>query len=493
MLSNPTHNSQPSPAQQWLTEAFANKWAEVIVKKPGEHWVSAQHPWKIERIARGVESETEIIGIRPEGTVRAVITDFDHKPAGGSVSPYWEASGRSRELIALQQEAERCGLQMTMLVSSDSGGLHGVLSLPQGIRAWLAHWVGVVLLERSGMQEAKGRAEVFPSEIQYNKTESKKDWARSNGVRLPGQKGCKLIASERFVENSQFIYEQLLCDLENTEICEAWEELLQEARQRARRNKFVFTSFKKSTKRSISIKWDASGQSQKNFAALTTFVRMKNPKVTCEYQLASLIKEAALNCEGFEEFASDETKKDLMRENAGIALRWARSSLRKSWSFDSCAKTVEVGGDKHHNKRLYKQSQAKLTKVWRTFKDASTWTKTKLAQVAGMSRRILEKHWEYWVQLAVPTPCNNGGHTAGEGEELDYGSQQRDGHLQRKNERFIFVDELGIFVDFLSRRSRDLQSPERRSTDDLQSQDDVCHFALNLLSVTSTPEIYFAH
>lgn len=471
----PTQQQHPSLVQQWLTRVFTNQWAEVILKNPGQHWVSAQRPWKLEAIAKAACEGNQIVGIRPEGAVRAVITDFDHKP-GRSVSPYWEAAGQSPELIALQQEAERCGLQVTMLVSSDSGGLHGVLSLPEGIRAWLAHWVGVVLLERSGMRERSGHAEVFPSEIQY-RNGPRSEWARSNGVRLPGQQGCKLIAGNNFADDSDLIYEQLISDLENTEICKAWEELVEEAKMRARKSKSTTNVKSYASRAKLKVKWSGSGQSDPNMKLIAYWARRSNPAITDENRLAEIIRQTAINAEGFEQFASEETKKDVMRKNGGWPLRLARSILRHTFPEATC----KVSGDKNHNDNLLKKSRAALTRAWRSCKNAATWSKNKVAKVSGLNRKTVQKHWDYWVQLAFSSPDHPpvhtplvtggspegaqgsaagapvsvmrealGGHAMG---NLCDGKQSRQGQKGREKaqERYLFVDDVGIFVEFLSR------------------------------------------
>lgn len=471
----PTHQQHPPLVQQWLTRVFTNKWAEVIVKNPGQHWISPQRPWKLEAIAKVACEGNQIVGIRPEGMVRAVITDFDHKP-GRSISPYWEASGQSPELIALQQEAERCGLQLTMLVSSDSGGLHGVLSLPEGIKAWLAHWVGVVLLERSGMRERSGHAEVFPSEMEYRKGE-RNQWARSNGVRLPGQKGCKLIAGNNFADDSDLIYEQLISDLENTEICEAWEKLVEEAKLRAKKSSYAGNVKAATKKINVKIKWTGKGQSQENMARIAYWARKANPTIADERQLAEIIRRAAINAEGFDQFASEDTKKDVMRKNGGWAQRWARSILRRTFSDTTC----KVSGDKNHNDDLFKKSRAALTRAWRSCKEAATWSKNKVAEISGLNRKTVQKHWDYWVQLAfsssdhppVHTPLVTGGppegaqgsaagapvsvvretcgsHATGDREHEKQGTTGRK-ERERREERYVFVDDVGIFVEFLSR------------------------------------------
>jgi hypothetical protein len=445
----------------WLRLAFSHEWAEVILKKDGGDWVSSPRPWKLDRIAAEVANTIQVAGIRPEGKVRVIVFDFDRKP--NAVSRYWHQAGESPELIRLQQEAERCGCQLTLLVSSASGGLHGVLTLPEGVSAWQAHWVGMKLLERSGIEPGQGQAEVFPSHMPYAPEGQAK--VRSNGFRLPGQEGCKLIAAGNFIEDSEAIYQQLICDFELTENCDEWRFLVQESKERRDKSKYLKASKVKKIFKvgggATGVKWTAAGQSQQNLARITTWARQKYPNLDCAQSLGAVIRQTVLNTEGFNEFASEQTKKDVMRENGGICERWARSSLRRSWGKAKAVTEEKVGGDKRHNERLYKQSRAKLTRIWKQFKNAAELSKRAVAKAAGVTRSTLEKHWGYWLQLVAHTQGNNGGclgvAACGPGEGLG----ARAHLLDVTDKKYVFVDEVGMFVDIstiLSRsRQKDLQ------------------------------------
>lgn len=424
---NPNRSADGEAVQlQWLRLVFSSEYTEVILKKPEEPFVSISRPWRLSAIAHVVANSKNIIGVRPEKSIRAVIIDIDNKEK--AASPYWQENGKSKELVALQKHAEDCGCQITMLQSSESRGLHAVLSLPEAMPAWLGHWVGQELLRRSGMRPGAGRAEIFPSEIPYVRGEQKawaKSKGRSNGVRLPGQKGCKLITDRGMIESGELIYQQLICDLENTENCPEWRNLIESSRLLSKQIKRGAkggyrgknnTDFKSSKKPASDICWDRGGESAEVLARIATYCRIKYPNVTCEYQLADIIRSYAVNTKGYEQYASEHSKKDIENITSGWALRWARSSLRRAWinkngAKGECIAKCKPGGDKHRNERLYKQSRAKLTRIWKQFKDVSGWSKSQVARAAGMSRRILEKHWNYWLQLTVPTPGNNVGAT----------------------------------------------------------------------------------
>lgn len=424
---NPNKSADGETVQlQWLRLVFSSEYAEVILKKPEEPFVSISRPWKLSAIAHIVANSENIVGIRPEKSIRAVIIDIDNKEK--ATSPYWQENGKSKELVALQKHAEDCGCQLTMLQSSESRGLHAVLSLPEATPAWLGHWVGQELLRRSGMSPRAGRAEIFPSEIPYVRGEQKawaKSKGRSNGVRLPGQKGCKLITDRGMIEDGELIYQQLICDLENTENSLEWRNLIESSRQLAKQIKKGArgeyggksnTDFTLNKKPASGICWERGGESAEVLARIATYCRIKHPNVACEYQLADIIRSHAVSAKGYEQYASEHSKKDIENIKSGWALRWARSSLRRAWvnkngAKGECITEGKPSSDKHRNERLYKQSRAKLTRIWKQFKDVSNWSKSQVARAAGMTRRILEKHWDYWLQLTVPTPINNVGAT----------------------------------------------------------------------------------
>lgn len=434
---------------QWLKLAFSSEYAEVILKKPEESFVSISRPWRLSEVAHIIANSENIIGMRPEKSIRAIIIDIDNKEK--TASPYWQENGKSEELLTLQEHVEDCGCQLTMLQSSESRGLHAILSLPEATPAWLGHWVGRELLRRSGMHPGAGRAEIFPSEIPYVQG-GQKAWARSNGVRLPGQKGCKLITDRGPIENGELIYQQLICDLENTENSLEWRNLLEASRQLAKQVRRGATGEYKGRKDTNSrlgkkiasgICWEKRGESVEVLARIATWARINYPGITCEYQLADIIRRYAVNARGYEQYTSEQSKKDIENIKSGWALRWARSSLRRTWANKngSEAKTLiegRTGSDKHRNERLYKQSRAKLTLIWKQFKGVESWGKRRLAREAGMSRTTIEKHWEYWVQLVAHTGSNNVGAMAAIGQAAR--------RAEKFTEEYAYFNKLNAYI-----------------------------------------------
>lgn len=430
--------------EQWLATAFSSQLLETIEKRESG-WVSIKRPRSKDEIARIVAEEEIIIGVRHEKLTRIITLDFDKKRS--HVSEYLRTIEGTRKIFHLIERSEQCGCQVSMVRSSASGGLHLLIALPEAVPSWKAYWIGAELLHGAGMEEQSGQAEVFPSRLDY-RDGGPKDWARSNGFRLPGQEGSALIVGKTSIEDQELIYKQLVCDLENTEICEAWEGLLDTAiaykksRSVQRYKNNVKTWAKKKINKACGVIWTSGGQSEENLRQITIWARKNSAAKTVE-ELASVIRTAAVQCKGFNQYASENTKKDLSGKPGDWAERWARSSLRNDRN-EQIRETVKKT-DKSRNEDLCKLSRAKLTRVWKQFKDASSWSKRKLAKAAGISFQTLQKHWDYWVQLASSqlhnTRSNNGGEAvmaggAG-GRRLDPGS----GVVGSLN--YFWLDEVG--------------------------------------------------
>jgi hypothetical protein len=110
----------------------------------------------------------------------------------------------------------------------------------------------------------------------------------------------------------------------------------------------------------------------------------------------------------------------------------------------------KLGGDKHRNERLFKESREKLKVVWRNCKKAAGLSKRELAKAAKISRRTLEKHWEYWVSLLAHTPLSNG---VNPGRHQYRKSMAPSNRYNCKKiaskfyEAFIYLDEFDCFIE----------------------------------------------
>lgn len=394
------------PVLQFLAAAFSNPRAGVITRRPGDGWRSEPAAWPLERIAAAVHDPARIAGIRPEGLIRLCWVDIDRKP--DRVSPYWHPYGQSRQLLALEREAAAAGCSMTLLRSSASGGLHALIALPEPVKAWRAHWLALELIARAGMEEGAGRCELYPSRLDYSDSSNPADWAQSHGIRLPGQEGSALLVGTTTASDTGLIYEELLQALEATEAGPSWEELLEAAaaRQRATRAPRATHRPRHASRRAHGVRWTAAGQTNQNLARLTSWARAAHPEAVTAEVLAPLIEAAALNAPGFDQWASETTRREL----SGWCHRWAVCSLRR----DRAPHAPAPKGDKHHNRHLFLQTRARLTRAWGQLQAAAQdISQRALADLAGINRKTLRQHWDYWLQLirgsCGPHPCITGG------------------------------------------------------------------------------------
>ena len=382
----------------------------MIERHESTGWSSIRKPFTIEGLVKHFFNPDFVSGLRQEKLVRYGVADIDHKE--DYASQYWDQFARSPELIELERRAEQIGCRVSFLRSSHSGGLHVFVSFPEAIHAWLAHWLMTWLLEASGMAVKAGQAEVFPSRIDYRSDGQR---ARSNGFRLPGQEGSALIVAESFYEGADRIYGQLLDDLENTEDCRGWKRALNKCKE--------FRYFRLKAERDFDrtgvtpetdIEWKEGGNSNEILRRITTIVRLANRNIKCAIQIGRIIRDVAMSAPGFNQFASEATKKDLMRERGSWGERWAKSSLSKQF----CGMLASCERDSGRNERLSNESKKKIKDFAEQHPEASTWSKRKLAREIGIARGTLEKHWEYWVSLLAHTPSNNGGGQLNEDKNL---------------------------------------------------------------------------
>jgi hypothetical protein len=386
MLTAPASKPQ-SPLEQWLRAAHSGEWFEVIERHESTGWSSIRKPFTIEGLVKHFFNPDFVSGLRQEKLVRYGVADIDHKE--NHASQYWNEFAKSPELIELERRAEQIGCRVSFIRSSHSGGLHAFVSFPKLIHAWLAHWLMLWLLEASGMAVKAGQAEVFPSRIDYRSDGQR---ARSNGFRLPGQEGSALIVAETFYEGADRIYGQLLDDLENTELCSEWKQALKNAeRAKVLHKRSEKANNKNAVTPDTNLEWTSKGCSNELMARITTLVRLANRNIKCPIELGKIIANIAMSLAGFNKFASEETKKDLMLERGGWGERWARSSLRKHF----CGMLAAQAKDSNRNERLFNESRETLKKLAEENPDAKSWSKRRVARESGLARGTVEKHWDY--------------------------------------------------------------------------------------------------
>ena len=429
MVTDQTHDRQVNPplgrhmpkslrrvavaCEKYLEAVYTTKNFAAIEKNPGESWRSLKFIISKRHAARKAALRDSIIGVRPEKSTKIIVIDIDNKP--GKPSPYWHPLGKSQEITRLQQAANAFGFSSSILASSASGGLHIYITMPEAIPVWQANRMGQLLLQTAGMEPGAGIAEVFPSKLPY-RSGGPSEWAQSHGYRLPGQEGSGLVVGDSIATDPTLIYEQLLSDVENAKPTKEFQELLAEALQLAKADKprpaKKYARHISQNKEACNVRWTAPGQSHDNLAGITTYVYVNNPTIVDEQQLGALIERQALSTEGFDEFASDETKEDL----SNWCVRWARCSIRNR-KYIACNAKPKISGDKDHNERLYRASRQKLADLYSKCKEAVNWSKNQIAKAAGITFRTLQKHWDYWTSLPssepLHTPSINGGGSKG--------------------------------------------------------------------------------
>jgi hypothetical protein len=403
----PAENTIKSAAEEYLRSSYSSFRFNVIIKPTGDDWRSLQRSLAVDEIARLVAEGSSIIGIRPEKQTRLVIIDIDNKPDRSS--PYWHPTGQSKELLKLQEVIEGCGCAASTLVSSRSRGLHVYVALPEWMPAYKAHWIGRELLRRAGIAPAAGEAELFPSEMPYHPGEPS-ERPQSNGVRLPGQDGCALVAGDRTLTDATLIFRQLQCDLEETQNCLTFKELVADAdnlRKQRKQCSKVLNSISTFKRFDITVEWTDHGQSNLNLGTLTTQARVKYKPATPQ-ELAAIVEELALRSPGFDRFASAETKKDLKQ----WCKDWANCSFRKEWTADGKTTSLPKSTDPNRNERLLQEAKDKLTALKEAHGiEAKDWSQREVARQSGLSRNTVRKHWGHWVLLhqeVVHTPPYKG-------------------------------------------------------------------------------------
>jgi hypothetical protein len=147
--------------------------------------------------------------------------------------------------------------------------------------------------------------------------------------------------------------------------------------------------------------WTGPGQSNDNLGRITTWARAAHPDARTVEELAPIIRREALNAPGFAEHASVASRADVQ---ISWPERWAGSSLKRD------RVPAQKRTDPQHNHRLLLRTRAALTRVWRAARDAAELSQREVAKRAGVNRKTLLRHWDYWLQLlGGPHPSLTGG------------------------------------------------------------------------------------
>jgi hypothetical protein len=391
--------------EKLLSSAFNTSCLNYIYRKPDASWLSGWHPLSFSQIAfRAASDDAEIIGVRHERQVRLIVVDIDNKPE--KPSKYWHPLGKSKELLRLQEVAEDCGCKVDFVISSNSGGLHVYIALPEWVHAFRAHWIGRALLQRAGIATGAGQAELFPSEMPFH-AGSPSERPLSNGFRLPGQEGSALVVGDRTITHPVLILQQLKSAVEEAQSCLNFKKLVSQAdslRKQSKRCSKVSNGISEFKRSSGNIAWTGPSQSNDNLGALTTQARLRYKPQTPE-KLAAIVEQLALESPGFDQYASDETKENL----TSWCKSWANCSFRRGWNANGKTAKAKVSADSNRNERLFNASRERLRDLFCKMKDtAAGLSKNQVRKLLGMGWATIQKHWHYWDLLVHHTPPHKG-------------------------------------------------------------------------------------
>jgi hypothetical protein len=329
------------------------------------------------------------VGHRPRADVRYVAFDID---AG---SPYLGLAC----LQQLEAELERVGLPTVRIRSSHRGGIHLYGLLPAAVHREEAHWIARAIATRLGWGIKAGQLEVFPSTSRYSHGTNPKQFARCQGLRLPGQEGSALWAGGRWLEEPLAIWHELGAALVMAETSVAFTQLQREAQALREQHRSPSWFGRRVAAGSTStvgtirhnIRWTGPAQSNELLGRLTNVAYMAGH--TTAEQLAQAVEQLALGAPGFSQWASDHTRADLR----AWCLRWARSCIRKPPEVSRCP-----SNDPGRNERLARQARVAVIegaiRAARTAgAEAIQWSERVAATFLGIARSTFRKLKRLWL------------------------------------------------------------------------------------------------
>ncbi len=343
-------------------------------------------------VAALVLNPDQIAGIRHRHQTRLVVFDIDAH--GSNPSPYWHPDGpeASPALQRLLGEAEAVGAASVVFRSSQSGGWHVWVLLPEARHYSVAACIGLTLAARAALQVAGGRLEVFPNLTSYRETSDARCFARPHAFRLPGQQGGAtwIGGPVGWCSEPSTAWEEAAAAVELADgaATPAWSELLEEAavirRRRVLRGPGVG---RHRPHRPHAVEWTGPSQSEKNLGLLAW--DLYQPAETPE-QLGARVAEAARACPGFSRYASADT----VRRLDAWCLEWARSCHHRRHR--ASANPKPRSSDPGWNLRLHREAVAKVIDAAESLakshgEKALRFSERRLAELLTMSRMTFRK------------------------------------------------------------------------------------------------------
>ncbi|MBE9063206.1 hypothetical protein [cf. Phormidesmis sp. LEGE 11477] len=282
-------------------------WSPVLKKPSG--WITIVNPSgkKVPLVLGSIESHYRrdyIIGKRFGKLTNYLMIDVDRN------SPFHPCNGGIKPILDAMEALGLC--RYLVVRSSSSGGIHIYFPLAEPVSAWGLACAAHAALTAAGVRVAGGVCELFPNKKAFR--------AEHNGHRLPLQQGSFLLDDDfRCIGNDKaaFLVQWQHCAARQDEMLLA-AALMQRPRS---------MPLRVSVRSLPPIAWTGPGQSNEVMKELVNFGdRYLNLKTIPT--LGGWIVEVAPQLQGFEQFASKESKNDLTRKN--WAYRWAKSHFKSA-------------------------------------------------------------------------------------------------------------------------------------------------------------------
>jgi hypothetical protein len=297
----------------------------------------------------------KILGKRFGQLTNYLMLDID----AGSL--YHPRNGGLQPILAALKKLGLC--RCLLIQSSDSTGIHLYFPLSAAVNSWALANAAHAVLSAAGIRITGGQCELFPNKKALG--------AQHNGHRLPLQKGSYLLNDDyAIVSNSKadFLQQwQLAASGQDTDTLT--QAITAKAPLPAQRRAY--------TGALPPIAWTAFGDSNEVMKALVNYgdryLGLKNVVDLAEWVIA-----VAPQLPGFSQFASKESKDDLLRRD--WAYRWAKSHFRS-------ARNYQASISPDHNAEVEKEAKWRVMATLERLGDVSSLGIKKLWKVISTTAK----------------------------------------------------------------------------------------------------------
>ena len=282
-------------------------WSPILKKSDG--WLTIVNPSgkKVPLVLGAIKSHYRrdyIIGKRFGRLTNYLMIDVDKG------SPFHPDNGGIRPILDAMESLGLC--RYLLIRSSASGGLHIYFPLAEPVSSWGIACAAHAALTAAGVSITGGSCELFPNKKAFN--------AEHNGHRLPLQQGSFILDDDfRCIGSSKTVF------LQQWQHCEAGQDDALLADVLAEKPLPIPKRISVSSLPPIT--WTGMGQSNEVMKELVNFGDRYLGLKTIP-ALSGWMVTVAPQLPGFELFASQESKNDLMRKN--WAYRWAKSHFKSA-------------------------------------------------------------------------------------------------------------------------------------------------------------------